>query len=331
MKLSLCIVGCGGYAKTVLNDIHDMTDEIELYFASRDVEKAREYRDAFGGVDAFGSYEEAVSDPRVDAVYFLTPHHVHLENAKLAANHGKHILMEKPIARTLDESREVIRVARDAGVKLMVAENYRFLPSVRRAKAIIDSGDVGTLKAIYIQAEGYSVPSDWRTNAELTGGGTFIDGGIHFVNMIVNFGGFPERVYAVKPPQTFRNVEGEDGLVMTAYLPGGVVGLINFSRASVITRNVQRANISCTEGYLSFEPYGNEITIENTQVKRTVHLQDARRGVRDMVTEFRKSIEEDREPEMSGEMGLNDLAVVLGAYQSADQGGEVTLAMPSAV
>ena len=106
--------------------------------------------------------------------------------------------------------------------------------------------------------------------------------------------------------------------------------MINFSRASVITRSIQRVNISCMKGYLSFEPYGNEITIENTQVKRTVRVQEARRGVRGMVTEFRKSIEEDREPGMSGEMGLNDLAVVLGAYQSADQGGEVTLAPPSA-
>ena len=106
MKLALCIVGCGRYADAVLNDIHDMTDEFDFYFASRDLEKAREYCERFGGADYFGSYEEALSDARVQAAYFFTPHHVHLENTELAARHGKHILVEKPIARTIEESQE---------------------------------------------------------------------------------------------------------------------------------------------------------------------------------------------------------------------------------
>jgi len=71
----------------------------------------------------------------------MTPHHVHVENALLASLHSKHIMMEKPIARTLDESRKIIAAARDAGVKLMVAENYRFLATVERSKAIIARGD----------------------------------------------------------------------------------------------------------------------------------------------------------------------------------------------
>ena len=62
MKLSLCVIGCGGYAKTVLSEICDMTDELELYFASRNINKAREYSELYGGAGFFGSYEEAVRD-----------------------------------------------------------------------------------------------------------------------------------------------------------------------------------------------------------------------------------------------------------------------------
>ena len=80
--------------------------------------------------------------------------------------------------------------------------------------------------------------------------------------------------------------------------------------------------------FLSFDPYGNQVIIETTDVKRTVRLPEARRGARQMVKEFVDSIRENREPVMSGEEGLKDLAVVLGAYQSAEQGRQVSLTPP---
>ena len=328
MKLSLCVIGCGGYAKTLLNDIFDMTDEFDLYFASRDIDKAREYNELYGGAGFFGSYEEAVQDPRIDAVYISTPHNVHLDNAVLAAGYSKHILVEKPIARDLDESRRMIDAAKDAGVKLMIAENYRFLPTVQRCKKIIEAGNIGSVRLIPIQAEGYSVPTAWRTSLEASGGGVFIDGGIHFVDVMLNLGGFPERLYAAKPPQVHRHVEVEDGIVLTAHLPGGVLGLINFSRATAVKSQRQWVNVTGSKGHLSFVPYSNEIIFETTEVLRTIRLPGAHRGVRGMVREFRDSILEDREPVMNGQEGLRDLAIVLGAYLSAERGAEVSISDP---
>ena len=331
MRLSLCIIGCGGYAKTVLNDIYDLTEDIELFFASRDRSKAREYCETYGGSGYFGSYEEAMSDSRVAAVYFFTPHHLHLDNALRAASHSKHILMEKPIARTIDESRTMMQAAKDAGIKLMVAENFRFLPTVAKARDILNQtseASIGDLRLIQMQVEGYGEPAGWRANAEQTGGGVLIDGGIHFVDMLVNLGGFPDRVYAVKPPQVFRQVEGEDGIVMTFQMPGGAVGLINYSRATAIGSMRQWVHITGTRGQISFVPFGNSLTVEMGNVVRTVPLPEARRGVREMIKEFRDSVLEDREPAMSGEEGLRDLAVVLGAYQSAELGREVLLTPP---
>ena len=328
MRLSLCIVGCGNYAKTVLRDIHDMTEELELFFASRDLNKAREYCEAFGGSGYFGSYEEAASDPRVDALYFFTPHNLHLENALLAARHSKHILMEKPLALTIDESKEMIKAASDADVKLMVAENYRFLPAVQKCNDVIKQGFIGKPRLIQIQVESYRAATNWRTSAEITGGGSFIDGGIHFVNMLVNLGGFPHHVYAAMPPKVFRDADGEDGIVLIAHLPGGGVGLINYSRATASSKESQWVNVTGTEGFLSFTPYGREMFIDTHDVRRTIRLPEARRGVRPMLREFRDSIVENREPLMSGKEGLQDLAVVLGAYESAKQGREVSLTFP---
>ena len=211
MRLSLCIVGCGRYARSVLEEIHDMTEELQLFFASRDSAKAKEYCDTFGGAGHFGSYEEAVSDPRVQAAYFFTPHHLHLENARLAARHSKHILMEKPIAPTLDESRAMIRAAEQAKVTLMVAENYRFMPTVQKCGELIRQGRVGDLRLVEIHHESYEQHTGWRTKNEYRGGGSFIDGGIHAVDMMLSFGGIPDRVYASTLPRLSDDVEGEDG------------------------------------------------------------------------------------------------------------------------
>jgi len=125
MKLSLCIVGCGRYADVVLNEISNMTEEFDFYFASRDLSKAKSFCERYSGADYFGSYDEALSDPRVQAAYFFTPHHVHLENAQLAARYKKHILVEKPIARTIEESQALVQTAQDAGVQLMADERLR--------------------------------------------------------------------------------------------------------------------------------------------------------------------------------------------------------------
>ena len=323
MKLALCIVGCGGYAKTVLQHIGDMAEHLDLYFASRDFDKAREYSNMFGGVDVFGSYQAAAEDPRVDALYFLTPHHIHLENALLAARCAKHILIEKPIACTVAEGREMVEAARDGGVKLMVAENYRFLPSIRRSADLIARGVIGELRLIRIHVDGYAEYTDWRTELDKKGGGVFIDGGIHYVDVLVNLGGFPEYVYAATPRPLFDHVEGEDGLVMLGRLPNDVVGLISYSSGTPIRAGTQIVHLVGTKGQLSFSPYGNEVTVETPGGRDTIDLPQAWNGVPYMLEEFRKSIIEDREPLMSGDEGLKDLAVVLAAYESVSLKQEV--------
>lgn len=329
MKLSLCIVGCGRYANVVLNEIHDMIDEFDFYFASRDLTKAKSYCERFGGADYFGSYEEALSDPRVQAAYFFTPHHTHLEDAQLAAQHGKHILMEKPIARAIHESQALVQTAQDADVKLMVAENYRFLHTARRAKSMIETGtlgSIGDLRLIDIKVEAFRPPSSpWRYDASLTGGGSFIDAGIHYIDLIVNLGGMPTQVYAAAPPKVHRRSEGEDGLVLIANLPNDAVAVFNFSRAT--SRNAEQIYVGVTgsKGYIEFEPYGREISFENTLVKRNVRLPHAHRGAREMAREFRNCILEDRLPLMTGDEAIKDLAVVLAAYRSAAERRHVLL------
>ena len=116
MSLGLCVIGCGDFAKVFAQEMQTLAGEVDLFFASRDSQRAAEYAVAFKGKASFGSYETATADPRVEAVYLCTPHFLHREHVAMAAAAEKHILVEKPIARTMEEARSIVQTAQRAGV-----------------------------------------------------------------------------------------------------------------------------------------------------------------------------------------------------------------------
>ena len=330
MSLGLCVVGCGIFAKTFAKAVRGFEplaggDGVRLFFASRDVRRAEAYCRRFEGEGYFGGYEEAATDPRVDALYLCTPHHLHLEHTEMAARHSKHVLVEKPIARTVDEARRVISAAGDSGVKLMVAENYRFIPVVQEARRLIDRGALGTLRFIQSQQESAFGVEGWRADPEMMGGGIFIDGGIHAVDLLGYLGGRVEEVNASFLPKSLHPLEGEDGMVVTARLDSGATGLINHSWG--VSRRSWRlwVSVSGTKGRLYFQPGRPSLEFETSIAKNTLRFPGDRRGIGAMVTEFVDCIREDRPPLTSGEVGLEDLKVVLGAYESASLGRPVTI------
>jgi predicted dehydrogenase len=323
MKFSLCVVGCGEFAQTFVKGIEPLRGEIDLFFASRDLPRARAYCDKFQGSGAFGSYEEAAADPRVEAMYLCTPHHLHLEHVAMAARAGKHVLVEKPLACTLEEGRRTIAAAQEAGTTLMVAENYRFLAAVRKCKELVDSGAVGGLRLVQLQEEAPFRPGQWRSDRRLNGGGVFIDGGIHKVHFLRYLAGEPEHIYAAPLPRALAEHEGEDGLVVVARWASGAVGLINHSWASSLRPTPPWVSVSGSRGRIYFEVGEPWLRLEQGDWEQTIQLAQDYSGLAAMVREFRDSIREGREPEVSGQEGLADLAVVLKAYESVEKGASL--------
>ena len=320
MSLSLCVVGCGEFAQTFAQAVGALQDEIDLFFASRDLNRAEAYARAFGGKGAFGSYEAAATDPRVEAMYLCTPHHLHRDHAVIAARAGKHILVEKPIANTLEEGQEMVSLARQAGITFMVAENYRFMAAVRGAKELIEGGAIGKLRLIQLQEEGRFHPVRWRNNRDMNGGGVFIDGGIHKVDVLIYLAGMPEHVYAASLPPGLPDAEAEDGVVVMTKGREGVVGVINHSWTSAQGHDSHWISITGTKGRIYFEVANPWLKIDDGQEERTLRYEDDRNGLVPMVREFRDSIAEGRDPLTSGAVGLGDLQVVLKVYESLQQG-----------
>ena len=196
MSFGLCVLGCGSFARVFAESIAQLRGDIDLYFASRDLARAREYADLFDAAGAFSNYTDAAADSRVDALYVCTPHHLHREHVALAARNGKHALVEKPIASTLADAEAMVRETEAAGVSLMVAENYRFMPTVREARKLLDQGSLGQVRLIQLQEQFPYRPTGWRNRREFNGGGVLIDGGIHKLSVLAYLVGQPCEIYA---------------------------------------------------------------------------------------------------------------------------------------
>lgn len=320
MKLRLCVIGCGGFARTFAESLKGARDQVDLYFASRDHSRANAYSDEFGGLGAFGAYEDAAASSDVDALYICTPHDLHLEHSLLATEAKKHILLEKPIARTVDEAQSIISAADNAGVKLMVAENYRFLATVVEAKKLIDAGTVGRVRLIQLQEEYPFYPNSWRNDQERNGGGVMIDGGIHKASVLAYLSGRPNQVYAVRVPPGNPDFDVEDGMVITTSSAQGAVGIINHTWS--IGKSTERPWVSVTGtlANLYFEMGRPWLKIDHWDTQETMNLEADHRGIPAMVAEFARCISEETEPSMAGGEGLQDLALVLKAYESAESG-----------
>ena len=330
LRLGLCVLGCGSFAAVFARSVRALREEIDLYFASRDSSKAREYAARFNGpgsvsTHAFGDYATAAADPRVDALYVCTPHHLHREHVALAARFGKHALVEKPIAGTIADASAMVRDARSAGVSLMVAENYRFLPAVREAKALIDQGRLGQLRLVQLQEQYPFRPTGWRNRRDFNGGGVLIDGGIHKLSALAYLSGRPDRIYArrVLPGQS--GLEAEDGVVVVTGNAGGVVGMVNHTWSVAPPAPHSWASISGTTGYLYFEVGKPWLKLVEANSETVLELESDTNGLSPMVSEFHRSITERREPAMTGEEGAADLSLALKAYESMESGQPVFL------
>jgi len=169
--------------RAVIPAIHASNNGVVTAIASRDANKAQEVAKTLNIPQAFGSYEQLLASPEIDAVYISLPNSMHHDWAIRAAEHGKHILCEKPMALNAFEVDEMIAAAQAHQVLLMEAFMYRFHPQFARAKELIAQGTIGEVRAIRSAFCFFlNRPGDIRRNKDL-GGGALMDIGCYCVNM----------------------------------------------------------------------------------------------------------------------------------------------------
>jgi predicted dehydrogenase len=164
---------------------------------SRTQESADAFAAKFGIGTAHGSYEALVADPEVDAIYVSTPHPFHADNALLALDAGKHVLVEKSFTVNAAEARAVVDRATEKNLVVLEAMWTRFLPHMVRIREIIAAGTIGEVRAL-IADHNQKLPTDpkHRINAPELGGGALLDLGIYPVSFAFDLFGTPEVVQA---------------------------------------------------------------------------------------------------------------------------------------
>jgi predicted dehydrogenase len=163
--------------------------------ASRDGKKARATAAQLGISKSYGSYEELIADPEVDAIYNPLPNQLHVPWTIKAAEAGKHVLCEKPISLTVAEAESLLAVRERTKVKIGEAFMIRSHPQWLRAKALIDAGRIGQLRCVMASFSYFNVdPSNIRNHVE-SGGGALYDIGCYCIQAArYGFGTEPKRV-----------------------------------------------------------------------------------------------------------------------------------------
>ena len=316
MSLGLCIVGCGHFAKIFAKSISPLLDNVRLYFASRDINKAKHYNLMFRGSGYFGSYQSAAENTNVQAMYICTPHSLHLEHAYIAASTGNHILIEKPISNTTISGQLIVDIAKRFGVTLMVAENYRFMPLVRLSQNLIQSGAIGAVITIQVHQQFNEKPVSWRTDESMSGGGVLIDSGIHKIHFLRYLLGEPTQLYSVAldPDPPISKIE--TGFVIVAKWASETTGMIYHTWTPSKFSSTHWISITGDLGRIYFQIGQPELRLETTENVRIIKPSGPPNGILPMTKQFITSIQEGLTPEVSGEEGLKDLQLVETAYES---------------
>jgi myo-inositol 2-dehydrogenase / D-chiro-inositol 1-dehydrogenase len=290
------------------------------------------------GVPAWDTdFRKLIERPDVDIVCVAAPNWLHRDVVVAAAAAGKHVICEKPLARTLAEADEMIAACRDAGVKLMYAEELCFAPKYVRAKQLVDEGALGDVFLVR-QGEMHSGPhSDWFWDVDRAGGGVLMDMGCHGIEFIRWILGKPAVEAVSAELGTFRHADrtrGEDHAIATIRFEGDRVGLVETSwakpggmddRAEIVgSKGLTYVDVLRGSSLLTYSDVGYGYAVEKAGETKgwtfTMFEELWNYGFPQEMQHFVGCVLEDRQPLETGEDGRAVLEILYAMYRSAREG-----------
>jgi predicted dehydrogenase len=246
-KFSWGILGPGGIAQAFAKDLALLQGHTIAAVGSRSLENAQKFVATFGGT-AYGSYEELVADPSIDAIYVATPHPAHHDNVILALNAGKPVLCEKPFSVNAHEAQAMIDAAARNGVALMEAMWARFLPHYAKVREIVESGVLGPILSIHADhGQRLADQGIARLIEPALAGGALLDLGIYpisFAHMIL---GTPAQITSTAV-MTDKGVDAQTSMIFT-YQEGAQAVLTT----TMIEQTPCRAVVAGLNGWLEID------------------------------------------------------------------------------
>jgi predicted dehydrogenase len=335
-KLGFAILGAG-----MIADYHRQAIEANADLGARLVAMGHYNPARFDEISA--KYEvpcvsqaELLANPEVHIICLCTPSGQHAEQTIAAAEAGKHVLVEKPMALSLADADAMIESCRQAAVKLGVTLQRRAEPIFKQVKAAIQGGDLGdlTLGVVtmpYYRPQTYFNQAEWRGTWALDGGGVLMNQGIHLVDLLVWFMGDPTQVQAYADT-LHRDIEVEDTLAATLHFANGSLATIS-ATTTASPGFPHRLEIFGTNGGIQVE--GESVgrwtlvdplraTVEPPEITTATDAGAGGdpRGIKAtghiaIFRDFIRAVQVNGQPEIDGLEGRRSLAAVLAVYEAA--------------
>ncbi|HEX8447446.1 MAG TPA: Gfo/Idh/MocA family oxidoreductase [Sphingomonas sp.] len=333
-KLGYAIVGLGGYAtRQIMPQFRDCDHSRLVALVSGTPGKltryAAEYDIPASNLYSYATFDRIRDNPSIDIVYIVLPNSMHAEYSIRAAQAGKHVLCEKPMAVSVAECEAMIAASRKANRKLMIGYRSRFEPYNQLAIQLARGGHVGPTRIITAEHGFNAQPGQWRLDRAMSGGGSLMDIGIYSLNAVRYLSGEePVSVTAVESTDRrdprFRTVE--DRIDFMLRFPSGIVANCVSSYSS--NHNAYRVN--GTDGFIAMEPAtpyeGQRMMIRKDGVTAPRVLpKPPKTQFVGQLDHLAICVMTDQQPIVAGEEGLADLHVMEAIYRSAREGRAVTL------
>jgi len=313
------VIGASGVAHRRGMPAINMAEGNELHaLMVRDLERAKKLAQEHGAPCYYDSIEGILSDPQIDAVHIATPVYLHCEHVIQTAEHGKHILCEKPMAMNVDECKRMIDACESNGVHLQICFLLRFHSCFQEIRRIVSSGVLGEIiEARVAMLKSYSMEDGvWRRDPIKSGGGVLMDMGAHAVDLLSFMLGDVSEV-TMLPSRKIKKWEIEETatVIMKMKNEANAIADVSF----VVPYSESTLEIYGTTGTIiaysgqGYQEYNLKIHINNATSEKHKPSENLYKNLFEHYSRF---LEGKEEPIAPGIAGLKNIEIINTAYES---------------
>jgi UDP-N-acetylglucosamine 3-dehydrogenase len=339
-KIGVGMIGTGNIAD--LHSIGYIKNEHSKIVAVADVREsiAEEKRKAFGAEKSYSDYNQLLRDESVDAVDVCVPNFLHSKIAIAAAEAGKHVLVEKPMAITIAECDEMISAARRNGVKLMVGHNQIFYPPHQETRRLIQEEIGRPILLLTRLHNGFRQNKGWRADRSSVGGGFFIEACVHRLYLARYLIGEPKTIFC-RMTKIFPDTVAEDIAQVTMDFENRIQGSLIANEGGPVPLWDDRTEVIGSEGliivngfeeqaiagpplmfykngrWMYYVKAGHPATVGDRPLGNLEIEADFLKTYAHVTSHFVDSIFEDKQPIVTGEDGKRTMEIVQACYDSA--------------
>ena len=316
------VIGCGGLGPSEAKISHELEGVELVGVVDVNIESAQAVADELG-VKAFSNHGDLL-DEKLDAVLVVTPTATHREICVEAANAGVAVFCEKPMALKLEDCDAMIDAASKSGVPLMLGFVMRYWPIYVEMHKRLENGDIGELKLVWgTRLSGRSPVGvgAWRLSRDLVGG-TW-SSSVHELDLVLWMGGAVDSVHGNATFGTFANTDIEDTFISTLNFKNGAIGSLHSSQ--IYPAGASNFGIAGTKGSLHVDRHSGMRLATHDGKREEVEVEGHRVGMRNQLAAFYDSVRNGTTPMPDGHDGRRALEVCVATFQSAEQGGDISL------